>query len=106
MIGGLAVRLELTFDKLEDLQVALGALLDCCREDDEVTIRVSLEGTTLTLAVGPFDGKTLAEGLDREPVDGPSLERVLEAVADKVERVERDGATWVELTTVLEAVNG
>jgi hypothetical protein len=106
VIGGLAVRLELTFDKLEDLQVALGALLDCCGEDDEVTIRVSLEGTTLTLVVGPFDGKTLAEELDREPADGPSLERVLEAVADRVERVERDGATWVELTTALEAVDG
>jgi hypothetical protein len=40
------VRLEVTFDKLEDLQVALGALLDCGAEDDELTIRVALEGTT------------------------------------------------------------
>jgi hypothetical protein len=46
------VRLEVTFDKLEDLQVALGALLDCGAEDDELTIRVALEGTTLRRA-GP-----------------------------------------------------
>jgi hypothetical protein len=106
VIGGLAVRLELTFEKLEDIQVALGALLDCCAEDDEVTIRVALEGTTLKLAVGPFDGKKLDDELDREPTDGPSLERVLEAVADTVERVERDGGTWVELTTKLESAGG
>src|SRR6185437_5978787 len=67
VIGGLAVRLDLTFDKLEDLQVALGALLDCCGDDNEVTVRVALEGSTLKLAVGPFDGTRLAEELDREP---------------------------------------
>jgi hypothetical protein len=106
VIGGLAVRLELTFDKLEDVQVALGALLDCCGEEDEVTIRVAFEGATLKLSVGPFDSEKLADELDREPTDGPSLERVLEAVADRVERVERDGGTWVELTTELESVDG
>ena len=106
MIGGLAVRLELTFDKLEDLQVALGALLDCCGEDGEVTIRVALERSTLKLAVGPFDGRKLADELDREPPEGPSLERVLAAVADRVERFEQDGGTWVELTTELEPAVG
>jgi hypothetical protein len=84
----------------------MGALLDCCGEDDEVTIRVALEGATLRLAVGPFDGKRLADELDREPADGPSLERVLEAVADKVERIEREDGTWVELTMELEPVDG
>jgi hypothetical protein len=100
------VRLEVTFDKLEDLQVALGALLDCGGEDDELTIRVALEGTTLRLAVGPFDGKRLADELDREPIDGPSLERVLASVADSVDHAERDGGTWVELTMQLEPIDG
>jgi hypothetical protein len=100
------VRLELTFDKLEDLQVALGALLDCGDENEELTIRVALEGTTLLLAVGPFDGTRLADELDREPVDGPTLERVLASVADSVDHAERDGGTWVELTMQLEPVDG
>jgi hypothetical protein len=60
----------------------------------------------LKLAVGPFDGRELADELDREPEDGPSLERVLDAVSDKVERVVRDDGTWVELTTQLEPVDG
>jgi hypothetical protein len=100
------VRLEVTFDKLEDLQVALGALLDCGAEDDELTIRVALEGTTLRLAVGPFDGTRLADELDREPVDGPTLERVLASVADSVDHAERDDGTWVELTMQLESIDG
>jgi hypothetical protein len=100
------VRLEVTFDKLEDLQVALGALLDCGAEDDELTIRVALEGTTLRLAVGPFDGTRLADELDREPIDGPTLERVLASVADSVDHAERDDGTWVELTMQLEPIDG
>jgi hypothetical protein len=106
VVGGLAVRFELTFEQLEDLQVALGALLDCCGDGEEITIRVALEGGSMRLAVGPFDGPKLADDLDREPADGPSVERVLGAVADKVERVERDDGMWVELTTQLEPVHG
>jgi hypothetical protein len=105
VVGGLAVRFDLTFEKLEDLQVALGVLLDCCG-DGEITIRVALESGAVRLAVGPFDGRTLANELDREPADGPSVERVLEAVTDKVERVDREDGTWVELTTQLEPVHG
>jgi hypothetical protein len=106
VIGGLAVRLELTFEKLEDLQVALGALLDCSEDDAEVTIRVALEGSTLRLVVGPFDGATITGELAHEPPDGPSLQRVLEAVADTVERSDRADGAWVELTMNLEPVGG
>jgi hypothetical protein len=106
VVGGLGVRFELTFEQLEDLQVALGALLDCCADDSVITIRVARDGGAVRLAVGPFDAGMLADELDREPADGPSVERVLAAVVDKVERVEREDGTWVELTTQLEPVHG
>src|SRR3989454_12851412 len=84
VLGGLGVRLELTFDKLEDLQVALGALLECCAEDDDVTLRVSIDREgALTLAVGSFDKKVLARELDRETSEGLDLRRVLQKVADR-----------------------
>jgi hypothetical protein len=106
VLGGLAVRLELTFEHLEDLQVALGALLECCDEDDDVTVQIALEDATLRLSVGPFERDSLAGALDRVPVGGPNLQRVLETVADSVERVERNDGAWVELTKQLERADG
>ncbi len=103
MLGGLGVRLELTFETLEDLQVALDALLECCREDDEVTMEVRLGENELRLAVGPLDEQTLTEVLDHEPVDGPALQRVLDTVVDRVERTKRDDGWWLELTKRLGA---
>lgn len=107
MLGGLGVRLELTFDKLEDIQVALGALLECCSEDDEVTVRVETErGGTLKLSVGPFDKQLLADELERQTSEGLNLRRVLETVADRVETAEEEDGAWVVLTKQLESANG
>src|SRR5438874_6033406 len=45
-------RLELTFDKLEDLHVALGALLDCCGEDkDRKSTRLNSSHVEISYAV-------------------------------------------------------
>src|SRR5207302_2343914 len=56
VLGGLAVRLDLTFEVLEDLQLALDSLLE--RRDDErdVTVAVVLEPGELRTSVGPFEG--------------------------------------------------
>ncbi len=104
MLGGLAVRLELTFEQLEDLQLALGTLLECCGDADEMTIRVRVEAGELTAAIGPFDAAALADQLEREPVDGPNLQRVLETVADRVSFADREDGRYVELTEKIGAV--
>ncbi len=98
MLGGLAVRLGLTFEHLEDLQLALAALLEWLPEDGEVMVRVRVAPDELVAAVGPFDERALADELELEPAERPGLHRVLETVADRVELVDRDGARWVELT--------
>jgi hypothetical protein len=96
VVGGLAVRLDLTFENLEDLQVALAGLL---REAaGEVTVSVRVEPDRIEATVGPFDGSSLDAELDREIEDGVGLRRVLETVCDGVDVVERDGARWVSLT--------
>jgi hypothetical protein len=103
VLGGLAVRLELTFEQLEDLQLALGMLLECCGDVDEMTIRVRVENGELTATIGPFDAAALADQLDRE-VDGPNLQRVLETVADRVSFADREDGRYVELTEQIGAV--
>jgi anti-sigma regulatory factor (Ser/Thr protein kinase) len=97
VVGGLAVRLELSFEQLEDLQVALGELLDQHETDREITVSVRVEDETIHALVGPFDA-TLEQELARDAGDSVGLRRVLETVVDGVEVTNRDGQPWVELT--------
>jgi anti-sigma regulatory factor (Ser/Thr protein kinase) len=97
VVGGLAVRLDLSFEQLEDLQVALGELLDQHETDREITVSVRVEDETIHALVGPFDA-TLEQELARDAGDSVGLRRVLETVVDGVEVTNRDGQPWVELT--------
>lgn len=97
VVGGLAVRLDLSFEQLEDLQVALGELLDQHETEQEITVSVRVEGETIHALVGPFDG-SLEKELARDSGDAVGLRRVLETVVDGVEVTNRDGQPWVELT--------
>jgi hypothetical protein len=86
VLGGLAVRLNLTIENLEDMQIALDALLD--REDGNgthaITVRMSPTDSSLVTVVGPFSGELLDE-VDRDAGDELGLRRVLESTVDEVE---------------------
>lgn len=96
VIGGLAVRLDLTMDALEDLQVALDALL--ARRDDEgdVVVRVVFDDQVMRATVGPLPSAIL-EDIERDGNE-LGLRRVLETVCETFELEERNGEAWVELT--------
>ena len=96
VIGGLAVRLDLTMDALEDLQVALDALL--VRRDDEgdVVVRVVFDEQVMRATVGPLPS-ALLEDIERDGNE-LGLRRVLETVCETFELEERNGEAWVELT--------
>jgi anti-sigma regulatory factor (Ser/Thr protein kinase) len=96
VVGGLAVRLDLTMDALEDLQVALDALLARRDDDGDVTVRVSFDDEKMRAAVGPLPA-ALLDDVDRGGNE-LSLRRVLETVCDTFEMEERDGAAWAELS--------
>ncbi len=101
VVGGLAVRHDLSFEQLEDLQVALGELLEQHETEREITVSVRVEGDTIHAVVGPFD-ESLAQELARDSSDAVGLRRVLETVVDGVEVTDRDGQPWVELTKTME----
>jgi|SRR5579862_1855004 len=96
VVAGLGARLDLTFEDLEDLQVAVESLLACRDDDGDIGVTVGVEGGAVHAAVGPFADGALEE-LDREG-DDFGLRRVLETVCDTFEVEERDGGSWVELT--------
>ena len=100
VLGGLAVRLNLTFESLEDLELALDALLERTQTDDGVVLRVRVLDGELRTVVGPF--QSMRAELEQGGGDALNLSRILGAVCDSVEITDRDGAEWVELTKRVE----
>lgn len=96
VLGGLAARLNLTFENLEDLQLALDSLLEQHDGAGEVTVRLRISAGTIQAEVGPF-GDSVREELEREQT-GVGLRRILDTVVDRVELGEEQGDAWVTLT--------
>jgi hypothetical protein len=95
VLGGLAVRLSLTIENLEDLELALDAVL--ARTDPnagDITVRMTPRHGELETVIGPLTTNVLDE-IEHEGDDGAlGLRRVLESTVDDIHV---DGA-WVRLT--------
>jgi len=95
VLGGLAVRLDLTIENLEDLQLALDAILDSTDPAaGDITVRMRLLDGELETLIGPLTSRLLDE--IEQDADGAALgiRRVLDST---VEDVHVDGE-WVRLT--------
>jgi hypothetical protein len=101
VVGGLAVRFDLTFENLEDLQVALATVLS--ESEGEVTVGVSVQSEQIEVSIGPFAADETELDLDREVEEGVPLRRVLETVCDSIDVVDGDGGRWVVLTKKVRA---
>ncbi len=97
VLGGLAVRLDVTLEHLEDLHLALDGLLERREDDADTTVAVRVLEDELETSVGPFPRGYLDAELDRELPVGFGLRRVLEAVVDDFAVGERDGGEWIDL---------
>jgi hypothetical protein len=96
VVGGFGVRVDLTFADLDDLQIALEALLGCRDDEGDIVITINAGEGAVRASVGPFAAGAL-DSLERD--DAPlGLRRVLETVCDSYEIEERDGGSWVELS--------
>ena len=99
VLGGLAVRLDLTYEDLQDLELALDTLLERSNQQGNVTLVVHVEDGSVRTVVGPFD--SLRRELEAEEGDSLDLKRILAAVCDRVQVEDRDGSQWVELTKAI-----
>ena len=100
VLGGLAARLNLSFENLEDLELALDALLERPNDGREVTLHVFVDDSELRMVVGPFTA--VRAELEQGGANSLNLGRILAAVSDSVEVEDRDGSQWVELTKRLD----
>jgi len=96
VVGGFGVRVDLTFADLDDLQVALEALLGCRDDEGDIVITINAGEGAVCASVGPFAAGAL-DSLERDNTP-LGLRRVLETVCDSYEIEERDGGSWVELS--------
>jgi hypothetical protein len=97
VVGGVAARHELTLDVLDDLQLALDALLDRLGTDQaDLTIVLQVEDGAIGLSVGPLPAD-VTKALDGDAGAGIDLKRLLNAVVDEIGVASRDNGSWVEL---------
>ena len=101
VVGGLASRLDLSLEYLEDLQLGLETLLadDTFGLDEDVTLELALAGGVLEVTIGPLDGESLEAALAPQAAESRQLglRRLLEAVVEHVELERRNGHGWVRL---------
>jgi hypothetical protein len=96
VLGGLGIRLNLTIEHLEDLQLALETALDRVRADP-VTVTLRVTDGEIEALVGPMSDGVRAE-LAADGGDEVGLRRILDALVDRVELEAEDGGDWLKMT--------
>ncbi|HWM14542.1 MAG TPA: hypothetical protein VNO56_08680 [Gaiellaceae bacterium] len=99
VVGGLAARLDLSYEDLEDLQLALVSVLerDGYAAGPEITVRLLVGEGTVGIAIGPLDAAELEADLERQPEEGVPMRRLLETLVQQISVEEKDGGHWLRL---------
>ena len=99
VLGGIAARHDVTIDVLDDLQLALDALLDHIEQDGgdgNVRVLLRVAADQIEASLGPVGDATAAE-LEQDAGEGIGLRRLLETTIDDVALSDRHGEAWVQL---------
>jgi hypothetical protein len=94
-VGGLAARLDLGYEAMDDLQLALESVLLKSELGETVTLEAQLEDTGVCILVGPFAADPLAVTVGSG--DALELERLLSALVAGAESSMRDDGCWLRL---------
>jgi anti-sigma regulatory factor (Ser/Thr protein kinase) len=97
VLAGLASRLDLTLETIDDLQLAVETLLERNEGEGELTVQLDLSEGAIEAAVGPFAREEIEPELTGPADGGIGLRRLLATTVDTFELTERDGGCWVEL---------
>jgi hypothetical protein len=103
VLGGVAERLGLGFEELDDLQLAVERLLIEAGDQETVAVSVETGERGVRLRIGPLRERAIADALQAEPEPGElNLRRILETVVDSFGVVEaEDGELVVRLEKVV-----
>jgi hypothetical protein len=102
VVGGFASRIDLPYEQLEDVQLALESVLtnDAYAAGDAVTVDVRRAAGGLEVTVGPLDGRRLGSELarDLDESGGVDLRRLLTTLVGRFELDHHDGVDWLRMT--------
>ena len=94
VVGGVGTRLELPYERMDDLQLALLSLLDAV-QGDEATVELVAADDAVELSVG-----RLRPGSSGDP----GIERVVSRLVDSRSAEARDGDEWITVRLLCSAV--
>lgn len=99
VVGGLAARHELSFETLEDLQLALASVLeaDGYAAGDEIRVELEVSDERIELAIGPLHGDSVRADLDASGDDTIGLGRLLGTLVEDARVEERAEGDWLRL---------
>ena len=106
VVGGLAARLDVSYEQLEDLQLALESVLENggYARTSEVTVELDVQDGGLAMIVGPLDGAALRSDLEDDGDDRLALGRLLGTLVEDVSVESREDGDWLRLEKRVQAV--
>lgn len=113
VVGGMAAPLEMSYDALDDLQLAISSLLD--HEDlaldgdgeaGDVRLRLEVDEHQLVAALGSFASGSLDRAFERSAQQGGEmgLQRLLDTIVDEVVVSDGSEGEWITLTKQVKAL--
>ncbi len=112
VVGGMAAPLQMSYDALDDLQLAISSLLD--HEElatrgadadagtgiDDVHLRLEVDEHRLVAAIGSFAAGSLDRAFERSAQQGGGmgLQRLLDTIVDDVRVSDESDGEWITLT--------
>ena len=97
VFGGTAARLDMSYDDVDDVQLAIESVLNADLSlAEEIRLEARVDGTALSIWVGPLDAPSLELRL-ADGRHGISLQLVLDCLVDSVRPSIRGDATGLLL---------
>ena len=100
VVGGLAARHNLSYEALEDLQLALVTILegDAYSTADEIRVELEVTPEAVAMAIGPLNGDAVRADLQNSSDGELGLGRLLGTLVEEAGVEGREGGDWLCLS--------
>ena len=99
VVGGLAARHNLSYEALEDLQLALVTVLegDGYAAAAEIRVELDISDDAITMAIGPLNGDAVRADLEQSSDGDLGLGRLLATLVEDAAVEAREDGDWLRL---------